>query len=65
MIVRASSLGLSFGDEEIFSGLNFRIDRGERAALVGVNGAGKTSLIRILCGELEPSEGNVQRGWDH
>lgn len=59
-MLRASNLGLSFGADEIFSGLNFSIDRGERAALVGVNGAGKTSLIRILCGELDSSDGNVR-----
>jgi ATP-binding cassette subfamily F protein 3 len=59
MIVSGSNLGLSFGAEEIFAGLNFVVDRGDRCALVGVNGAGKTSLIRILCGELEPSAGDV------
>ena len=60
MILRASNLGLSFGDDEVFSELNFNVDRGERAALVGVNGAGKTSLIRIMKGELEPTDGFVQ-----
>ncbi|MBN1434369.1 ABC-F family ATP-binding cassette domain-containing protein [Candidatus Fermentibacterales bacterium] len=59
MIVNANGLGLSFGDEEVFSGVSFRISRGDRCALVGVNGSGKTSLCRIVAGDIEPTEGHV------
>ncbi len=54
MLLSANGLGLEFGSDEIFSGISFNINAGDRVALVGVNGAGKTSLLRIMCGELEP-----------
>ncbi|OQC69334.1 MAG: putative ABC transporter ATP-binding protein YheS [candidate division Hyd24-12 bacterium ADurb.Bin004] len=64
MIVHAGNLGVSFGEDEIFSGLNFSIERGDRTALVGVNGAGKTTLFRVMAGLMEPTEGTfvVARG---
>ncbi len=59
MLLSANGLGLEFGSDEIFNGLSFNINNGDRVALVGVNGAGKTSLLRILCGELNPTQGYV------
>ena len=43
----------SYGDLQIFKGLDFYIDKGDRIAVVGVNGAGKSTLARILAG-IEP-----------
>lgn len=39
--------------------VSFRVGRGAKAALVGPNGGGKTTLLRLIAGELEPSEGTV------
>lgn len=61
MLLSANGIGLEFGADEIFSGLSFNINNGDRVALVGINGAGKTSLLRILCEELSPTSGNVSR----
>lgn len=61
MLLNASGLALEFGADLIFEGVNFTVDRGDRVALVGVNGAGKTSLLRIMTGELEPTRGAVTR----
>src|SRR3712207_4946061 len=44
----------------LFSGVSFRVGDGEHAALVGVNGVGKTTLLRLLARELRPSQGTVQ-----
>ena len=57
----ASNLSQSFGHVDIFSGLNFTIEHGSRMALVGPNGVGKTTLLRILIGEDSPSDGRVTR----
>ena len=60
-LITASNLSKSFGPNDIFSGLNFAVPRGARLALVGPNGVGKTTLLRILVGEEEASGGTVTR----
>ncbi len=61
MLLSVNGLGLEFGADEIFNNMTFNINPGDRVALVGVNGAGKTSLLRILSGDLEPSSGKVSK----
>ena len=50
-----------FGDQVVFKDLSLDIMRGERLALVGPNGVGKTTLIRILTGDLQPTAGEIIR----
>lgn len=52
-----SGLSLSFGADTILRDLSFSIQDGERVGIIGVNGAGKTSLLRLIAGEYEPSAG--------
>ncbi|MCK5133450.1 MAG: ABC-F family ATP-binding cassette domain-containing protein [Candidatus Sabulitectum sp.] len=61
MLLSVNGLGLEFGSAEIFSNMTFNINAGDRVALVGVNGAGKTSLLRILSGDLDHSSGRVNK----
>ena len=51
--VEASEVGKAFGDNQVFSGVNYFIERGKKVAFVGKNGEGKTTMIRALVGELE------------
>lgn len=60
-LVTVSSLSKSFGAEDLFSGVSFSIAKGARLAVVGPNGIGKTTLLRILTGQEEPSSGTVTR----
>jgi ATP-binding cassette subfamily F protein 3 len=53
IVVEAAGLGKSFGDLSVLEGVNLVIERGEKVAFVGRNGEGKTTLSRILVGELE------------
>lgn len=55
----AQNLTLSFGEETVFSSLSFDVQNGEKVGLVGVNGAGKTSLFKIITGEYTPDSGAV------
>ena len=50
------------GGVDLFSGVSFDIKRGERICIVGQNGIGKTTLLRILDGELDPAGGYLKRG---
>jgi len=58
-VVAATDLALRFGDRTLFEGLSFDLESGELLAVLGPNGTGKTSLIRILLGLLEPTAGSV------
>jgi ATP-binding cassette, subfamily F, member 3 len=58
-LITVNSLTKSFGDFDLFSGVSFSVSKGARVALVGPNGVGKTTLLRILVGEDEPSSGTV------
>ena len=60
-LITASSLSKSFGAEDLFSNVSFSVAKGARLALVGPNGIGKTTLLRILIGQEEPSSGMVTR----
>ncbi len=60
-IVSVSNLSKSYGPVDIFSGISFTIENTAKIGLVGSNGVGKTTLLRILIGEDSPSEGNVHQ----
>jgi ATP-binding cassette, subfamily F, member 3 len=60
-LITANSLSKSFGAEDIFANVSFSVAKGARLALVGPNGIGKTTLLRILIRQEEPSSGTVTR----
>ncbi len=59
-LISASNLAKSFGPEDIFSGISLSIPKGARIGLVGSNGVGKTTLLRVLIKEENGSEGTIQ-----
>jgi ABC transport system ATP-binding/permease protein len=60
----ASGLSRSFNDVPLFDGISFGMQAGERVGIIGRNGAGKTSLLRLIAGLDEPDAGEVARGRD-
>lgn len=46
-------------DKKILDDLSFRIEKGKKYALVGINGAGKTTIVKLLCGFYKPTEGHI------
>ncbi len=60
---RCENLGFSYdGVKKVFSGLEFNITRGDKVALIGYNGLGKTTLMRIIAGTRSPTEGKAVLG---
>ncbi len=59
-LLHAADLHLAFGSRAVFGGLTLTIEEGERVGLVGVNGSGKSSLMRILARAAAPDRGEVQ-----
>ena len=59
-LLHAASLGLSFGSRTVFEDLTITVEDGERVGLIGVNGSGKSSLMRMLAGVQAPDTGELQ-----
>ena len=62
VVVKSENACVSFGRKTVFRKANIVIERGEKVAFVGKNGEGKTTFMRLITGELKPSEGKVEKG---
>lgn len=61
-ILNARGLAKAFGGNRLFSGADLLLKKGERAFLLGPNGCGKTTLLRLIAGQLTPDAGSVEFG---
>jgi ATP-binding cassette subfamily F protein uup len=61
MVIEAANVSKSYGERSIIRDFSLRIQRGDRIGVVGANGTGKTTLLRLLTGEIAPDEGKVTR----
>lgn len=61
-VIQAHRIVHGFGDQTLINGLSLKIARGDRIGLVGNNGVGKSTLLRILLGEIDPWSGTVKHG---
>ena len=62
MLLELQNLGKSFGEHEVLKDVNAGVERGDRIGIIGANGTGKTTLLRILCGESLPDAGDAAFG---
>ena len=62
LVYKASGLSAGYPQKVVFTGAEIEIKRGEKVALVGRNGEGKTTLMRVIAGELQPLEGESRLG---
>ena len=57
MLLNVSHIYKSFGEENIIRDATFTVDEGSKVAIVGNNGTGKSTLLKVIIGELAPDEG--------
>ncbi len=62
VVLEVEDLARSYGKVDVFDSVSFTVERGERLLVMGLNGAGKTSLLRILAGVATPDLGKVRYG---
>ncbi len=61
-VIEARGIAKAYGDTQILTKFDLRVQRGDRVAFVGPNGVGKTTLLKLLLKEIEPDEGTVEHG---
>jgi ATPase subunit of ABC transporter with duplicated ATPase domains len=62
-VLEVADLSVSYGDLDVFSGVEFSMGKGERMVVMGFNGAGKTSMLRTIAGVQTPTTGTIEPGY--
>ena len=60
-LIRFDAVSLAFGEQKILHEADFALEGGERVCLIGRNGAGKSSTLKLITGEIEPDDGKIER----
>ncbi len=58
-LLAAGGISIGYGPDEILADVDFRVEKRQRIGLIGPNGCGKTSILRVLTGQLEPTRGSI------
>jgi energy-coupling factor transport system ATP-binding protein len=58
-LLKVQKVSFSYGDNEVLSNISFTIKKGEKVAFVGKNGAGKSTMAKLICGIIRPSKGSI------
>ena len=62
IVAELTDVGMNFGSKQLISGFTGTILRGDKVGLIGPNGVGKTTLLKLILGELQPTSGKVRQG---
>jgi ATP-binding cassette subfamily F protein uup len=62
LVAELDNVFKAYGDKTLIKGFSTRIQRGDRIGLLGPNGVGKTTLLKLILGEIEPDSGHIKRG---
>jgi len=60
-LVSLQNISIAFGGHKLLDGLNLQVEKGQRICLLGRNGCGKSTLMKIIHGSLKPDTGTVQK----
>lgn len=61
-VIEAKGISKAYGGRSLFSDFSIRINRGDRVGIIGPNGVGKSTLLKVLIGELAPDGGSIKHG---
>ncbi|WDV45058.1 ABC-F family ATP-binding cassette domain-containing protein [Clostridiaceae bacterium M8S5] len=61
IVIRIENMSKSFGDKEVLKDININIERNVKVALIGENGSGKSTILKLLVDELKPTNGNIKK----
>ena len=57
MLLSAENLSINFGSRQLLSQVNFYLNEGDKVGILGINGTGKSTFLKVLSGQLPPDEG--------
>ena len=63
-VIKVKGIAKAYGDNEVLNGVDLLVSRGDRLAIMGPNGIGKSTLLKIIMSEVEPDEGEVEWGYE-
>ena len=61
MLLQAEHLSINFGSRQLLTNVNFYLNEGDKVGIIGINGTGKSTFLKVLSGTLEPDEGRIVR----
>ena len=61
MLLSAEHLSINFGMKQLLTDVNFYLNEGDKVGIIGINGTGKSTFLKVLAGRLEPDEGRIAR----
>ena len=61
MLLSAENLSINFGSRQLLSDVNFYLNEGDKVGIIGINGTGKSTFLKVLAGMLEPDAGRISR----
>ena len=61
MLLAAEHLSINFGTRQLLSDVNFYLEEGKKAGVIGINGTGKSTFLKVLAGVIEPDAGRITR----
>jgi len=61
MLLSAEKLSINFGTRQLLSDVNFYLSEGDKVGIIGINGTGKSTFLKVLAGKLPPDEGKITR----
>ena len=61
MLLSAERLSINFGSRQLLEDVNFYLNEGDKTGIIGINGTGKSTFLKVLAGVIEPDEGRISR----